>query len=123
MPARFDARAAWAGLTDAQRGAIGEMALLLIVSSDANTEPLNGERSADEFRIDRRWERAETEAWRRLADLVPIDFVEFADGPELSALGIRACRECGCTDEYGCPDGCWWIGPDLCSACGSAEAA
>lgn len=27
------------------------------------------------------------------------------------------CRECGCTDDYGCPEGCSWVEPDLCSAC------
>ncbi len=27
------------------------------------------------------------------------------------------CRVCGCTDLYGCPDGCWWVEPDLCSQC------
>lgn len=27
------------------------------------------------------------------------------------------CRVCGCTDEYGCADGCWWMEADLCSQC------
>ena len=27
------------------------------------------------------------------------------------------CRECGCTDEAPCEEGCSWIEPDLCSAC------
>lgn len=30
----------------------------------------------------------------------------------------RACRACGCTDERGCAEGCWWIESDLCSSCG-----
>ena len=30
----------------------------------------------------------------------------------------RRCRVCGCTDECGCPEGCWWIEDDLCSSCG-----
>ncbi len=29
----------------------------------------------------------------------------------------RKCRVCGCTNERGCPGGCWWVGPDLCSSC------
>lgn len=29
----------------------------------------------------------------------------------------RACRECGCTDERACSDGCCWVEVDLCSAC------
>lgn len=36
---------------------------------------------------------------------------------------VRACRVCGCTENdcsqcialTGAP--CWWVGPDLCSAC------
>jgi hypothetical protein len=27
------------------------------------------------------------------------------------------CRECGCSDSLACPDGCWWVEADLCSAC------
>jgi transcriptional regulator with XRE-family HTH domain len=31
------------------------------------------------------------------------------------------CRVCGCTDEAACEGGCYWIEPDLCSACAVAE--
>ena len=27
------------------------------------------------------------------------------------------CRVCGCSDFRACPGGCWWVEPDLCSAC------
>ena len=27
------------------------------------------------------------------------------------------CRVCGCTEDNACPGGCYWIEPDLCSAC------
>jgi hypothetical protein len=27
------------------------------------------------------------------------------------------CRMCGCTDLQACPEGCWWVGPNLCSSC------
>lgn len=30
---------------------------------------------------------------------------------------VRACRECGCTDDHACEGGCWWVSYDLCSAC------
>lgn len=30
----------------------------------------------------------------------------------------RACSKCGCTDRRACQGGCFWIGPNLCSACG-----
>lgn len=33
----------------------------------------------------------------------------------------RACRHCGCTDRFGCPEGCHWVplpnGHLLCSVC------
>ncbi|MFG1270811.1 hypothetical protein V5F40_22935 [Xanthobacter sp. DSM 14520] len=41
--------------------------------------------------------------------------------PRLSALGIRACRHCGCTDDIGCPDGCSWIAEEVCSSCADAD--
>lgn len=27
------------------------------------------------------------------------------------------CRVCGCTETRACPGRCWWVEPDLCSAC------
>jgi hypothetical protein len=27
------------------------------------------------------------------------------------------CRVCGCTEFHACPEGCWWVEPDLCSSC------
>jgi len=27
------------------------------------------------------------------------------------------CKVCGCTEETPCEGGCFWIGPELCSAC------
>ncbi|MFG1187802.1 MULTISPECIES: hypothetical protein [Xanthobacter] len=41
--------------------------------------------------------------------------------PRLSALGIRACRHCGCTDAIGCPEGCTWIAEEVCSSCAGAD--
>jgi len=29
----------------------------------------------------------------------------------------QRCRFCGCTQEDGCPAGCSWVEPDLCSVC------
>lgn len=29
----------------------------------------------------------------------------------------RRCRECGCTDNFACDDGCEWVEDDLCSRC------
>src|ERR1700722_4715474 len=33
------------------------------------------------------------------------------------------CRICGCTYEHGCPAGCCWIEPDLCSVCWKLRCA
>lgn len=30
---------------------------------------------------------------------------------------VRSCRVCGCTDDHACESGCYWVEPDLCSAC------
>ena len=35
----------------------------------------------------------------------------------LSDCRDRACRVCGCTWNKACPGGCYWVEPDLCSAC------
>lgn len=40
-----------------------------------------------------------------------------------TAEKVRTCRECGCTDEYGCDGGCEWVEPDLCSACTEGQSA
>lgn len=37
------------------------------------------------------------------------------------APGVDICRGCGCTDEAGCPGGCWWAGQGLCSHCEHSE--
>jgi len=39
---------------------------------------------------------------------------------EILPPGPGVCRVCGCTDEHGCPEGCWWVEPDLCSSCAGA---
>jgi hypothetical protein len=33
---------------------------------------------------------------------------------------MQTCRTCGCTQEKACPEGCFWIEPDLCSTCAVA---
>jgi ParB/RepB/Spo0J family partition protein len=33
----------------------------------------------------------------------------------------RACRVCGCTDDYACDEGCEWVEDDLCSQCAKKE--
>jgi hypothetical protein len=45
-----------------------------------------------------------SESWRVL------DFTLEQPGPP-------SCRRCGCTDDLGCPEGCSWVEPNLCSQC------
>lgn len=37
-------------------------------------------------------------------------------------VAAGACRLCGCTDDHACPAGCYWVEPNLCSACAPEEA-
>ncbi len=123
MTARFNPRETWDALDSDQQRAVGEAALLLHVSTEAQgincemTDP-----SPELLRADRRWERGEQTAWRLLSEAIPVDADLYPDGPDLAAIGIRACRMCGCTDDNACfPAGCIWVEPDLCSACEPAD--
>jgi hypothetical protein len=40
----------------------------------------------------------------------------------MSPMAGGVCRVCGCTDEWGCPGGCYWVEPDLCSDCVGVRA-
>lgn len=42
---------------------------------------------------------------------------EFLIDKMISFIGDGVCRVCGCTDGRACPGGCYWVEPDLCSAC------
>jgi hypothetical protein len=111
MTGRFDARAQWDGLTPEQQREVGEMALLLLVAMEDVGPGIVGTR----------WEHAQHEAETRLDKYLPLAD-DFPEGPDLEAVGIRACRGCGCTDNSACPEGCEWVEADLCSAC-QPEAA
>jgi hypothetical protein len=41
-------------------------------------------------------------------------------GPCFDAVP-RSCRDCGCTDEQACPGACFWVLPDVCSACATRQ--
>lgn len=110
---KFDARQAWALLRPAQRRALGEAALLLVVSQEAQDIAIDRAPTP----VLQRWERAEQIAHRLLVEAIPCDADLYEDGPDLAPLGIRACRQCGCTDDHACEGGCSWVEDDLCSAC------
>lgn len=33
----------------------------------------------------------------------------------------QVCSVCGCTDTFGCPEGCYWVKENLCSQCAARE--
>jgi len=123
MAERFNPRTTWDALDADQQRAIGEAALLLHVSTEGQGFPWEKpDPSPERLKADRRWAHAEQVAWNLLTETIPADADLYPDGPDLSAMDIRACRVCGCTDDSACPDGCSWIEDDLCSACAPERA-
>lgn len=127
----FNVAEAYAALSDWQRVQLGLAALILAVSTDAQAEIVR--RVVDEHIDDgtahplspaelkraRAWEVGEFAAWRVLEETTTALSLEPADFtmPDLEVIGVRQCRECGCIEDYACPEGCSWAEADLCSAC------
>lgn len=44
---------------------------------------------------------------------------EVLSGVEVLASAPGSCRRCCCTNDHACHGGCFWVAPDLCSACAS----
>lgn len=40
----------------------------------------------------------------------------------IDGMDEPTCRVCGCTDDFGCIEGCWWVEPGLCSRCDGETA-
>lgn len=116
MTDRFDARAYWAALTPEEQQRFGESAMLWFFSLVAETV---GDQMSDVAR--QRWRHASHHALNRLNPPDP-GRERIFEGPDLAALGIRACRVCGCTDQSACEDGCHWVGRNLCSQCAEGQA-
>ena len=53
---------------------------------------------------------------------IDIDAESRPEPPPLIADQPGTCRVCGCTDYQACPGSCWWVEPDLCSACAPGGA-
>lgn len=75
---------------------------------------------------DDRWFASLTEAQVSLTLSVAVDSDVVAGVPSIltGLIGEYGgwCRVCGCTHDQGCPEGCSWVAPDLCSACVPEEA-
>lgn len=62
------------------------------------------------------------QALRQLVDAIDLTEIDAEDieayvDAVADEVDARRCRECGCTDRWGCPGGCSWVEGDLCSAC------
>ena len=111
-PPRFDPRPIRAALSAAERDRIVDVALGLAYTEIAALH--TGGPQAVGF------EAAEHALQAVLRDALPAIALSVSAPfplPDLSIFGIRACRVCGCTDAVACPEGCSWVGDDLCSAC------
>jgi hypothetical protein len=113
MSERFDARAYWAALTPQEQQRLGEAAMLIGFFEAARRLPAKDFLAVG---VLRRSVHAFHEGLIRLGAVIP-DARAWPEGPDLAALGIRACRHCGCTDASACEGGCSWVEPDLCSRC------
>ncbi|TIL36192.1 hypothetical protein [Mesorhizobium sp.] len=123
MTERFHGAVVWAGLHPDHQAEIGAVALELISawwmqeqSADRSTDPLfRAAEAADYLLIN--------ELRQAVVDAVPMADFNAADGnPKMPSRLGQFCRKCGCTQEDGCANGCWWVEDDLCSSC-AKEAA
>ena len=110
-----DPRQLWGQLTPAERDHIGACALahgLGVLGEEASASPGQGFAAASLH--------GSCLVVAEVAALAGRYFGGDLPRPDLSVLGIRACRRCGCTDDCGCADGCSWVAgeTDLCSRCG-----
>lgn len=62
------------------------------------------------------WHARAAAMWTELEHVASIPFDEFVAERAL----LPYCRVCGCSDDDACPGGCYWVEPDLCSACAGA---
>lgn len=100
-------------LTDARRRGLDALAAVY---------PSNGHRSnvTDVERGLVYWQTADWLIANALAEPIGLDgtvFIALTPRGVDVVNGGRQCRECGCTDNSACDEGCAWVEPDLCSAC------
>lgn len=117
LPDYFDVRAVWDALTDAQRTEIGVSAIILALGAMAM------DRHLDPFDL---WDTAVCEGQDKLEAAVVAHVIAGSTTlprPDLAAIGVRSCERCGCTDDRACIGGCFWVAPNLCSACVKEGAA
>lgn len=123
---RFDGAAEWAKLAQETQAEIGATALELLAAwwvqecachPEDGSDPLLRAADAADFLLINRLREL-------MVDAVPFEALKDADGEALlpSLLG-PVCRECGCSQDDACPQGCGWAEADLCTACRGRAAA
>ncbi len=116
----FDLQAAWRGLTPELQERIGMAAIALEITL-AQDERTRGVGYQPGFMA------AQNEAHDQItmaigdAGLIAEDEAVDLAVPDLRVFGVRQCRECGCTDQFGCDEGCGWAEQDLCTSCVGKE--
>lgn len=109
---KIDVQALWNALSDDERRQVGVAALILAI----------GIRGSHEMAVpEQGFEAAEQAGANLLYELVERRLPKDRRLPDLSPLGVRACRVCGCTDDCACPEGCSWTEDDLCSSCSEGQ--
>lgn len=113
MTELFDCKAGWDRLTPEVQREIGTAAIVAALGSLGSAQADSPAHYT-----------AEVEGMHHISRLVsehllPASVTEPSEvpRPDLGSIGIRSCHSCGCTDESGCEQGCYWVGPNLCSAC------
>jgi hypothetical protein len=107
MPALFNPITCWETMTPEQQRTFGAAGIAHLVG-------VVGGHGAADF-----------EGWELMAQTLEEVIAELRAAPprpDLTALGIRTCRVCGCTDNCGCEEGCYWVENDLCSSCIGSES-
>jgi hypothetical protein len=124
MADTLDLRKAWDALSPDVQAELGMTAIAIGLSNlatmiDEHEHP--AWRTTSFARFTNFFDAASIEAEHRAGFLVELKVlggdVARLQPPDLSALGIRQCTGCGCTDAVGCSEGCHWTGPLLCSSC------
>jgi hypothetical protein len=123
---RLDCAAVWDRLDPELQRRLGRAALLLALAQHGIAQQAYVLRAPGASDLGDLYDQADLTAYDEiiaagavalgLADDQPVPL------PDLAAWGIRQCRQCGCTDEIACPDGCHWVAADLCSTCAPGAA-
>lgn len=111
-----DPIATWRELTEDQKEKIGTACIALVLGLLGTMQQLAPRQGFFAAEVEGLQLAADA-----LAEAAPTAFVNGAARlPDLGVLGVRACRECGCTDQCGCEVQCHWVADDLCSSCREA---